>query len=210
VLRKIECEGASIRNSALARVCFPFALYAVTLGNMGCSAGGNGLLNPPSVHAQDRATDQADLSPRYHRYSNSSLNGTYTLTMSAGEAGNIVTPVSFLGSVTFDGKGNITAGTITEAATPHYGSTATCPVSVTGTYSLSANATGTASLAFTGRIVSPSATPVEGTIGNGNNRFAIPPSLTLSIAAHRGEVVAFQMAQGSSSGFNFAGTAYRQ
>jgi hypothetical protein len=30
------------------------------------------------------------------------------------------------------------------------------------------------------------------------------------VAAHRGEVVAFQMASGSSSGFNFAGTAYRQ
>ena len=198
-----------MRNSAaLLRVFFPLALYAVTLGNLGCSGGSDGLLDPPSVHAQDTAANQANLR---HHYSNSSLNGTYALAMSAGEAANIVAPVSFLGSITFDGKGNITTGTITEAATPYSGSTATCPVSVTGTYSLSTDATGTADLTLTGSIVSPSASPSSGVIGNGNNCFAIPPSLTLSIvAAHRGEVVAFQMASGSSSGFNFAGTAYRQ
>jgi len=180
-------------NLRIMRVCLLSAACATYLG---CSSSDGGLINPPPVHAQT--------------YSNSSLNGTYTVVMGAGEAAAIVSPVSFLGSMIFDGNGNITSGTITEASTPYSGSTVTCSVSASGIYSLSSDATGTATVNFSGSIVSSTANPASGAIGNGNNCWAIPPTLSLAIAAaQQGDVVAFQMASGAA-GFNFAGTAYKQ
>lgn len=181
-----------MKNRVLTGIC----LLLVGAGQFGCSSGG-GMLNPPPVHAQS--------------YSNSSLSGTYTVSMAAGDSAAIVSPISFLGSMTFDGNGNITSGTIAEASTPFGGSTASCSVSVSGTYSLSSNATGIANLSLSGSIVSSSASPSTGAIGSGNNCWAIPPSLSLSIgAAQQGDVVAFQMAPEATAGFNFAGTAYKQ
>ena len=53
-----------------------------------------------------------------YAYSTASLEGTYTLSMAAGDArGSIVSPISFLGVLVLDGNGNIT-GTLTQARHP--------------------------------------------------------------------------------------------
>ncbi len=106
-------------SSALLRGCFLMVVCALAFGICGCSGGG-GLLNPSPVHAQT--------------YSNSSMSGTYAVSMAAGDSGDIVSPISFLGSIVFDGNGNVTSGTITEASTPYFSSTAACSVSASGTY----------------------------------------------------------------------------
>lgn len=188
-----------MRSSVLRMVGISL-VSAAMLAYAGCSTGGSTtgtVFNPPPVQAQT--------------YSNSSLDGTYTVLMKAGDSGAIVSPISFLGALSLDGNGNVSSGTLTEASTPYGGTTATCSVSVTGTYSLSSSATGTANLTLAGNIVSTSANPIYGAIGNGNNCWAVPPNLSMSImAAQQGQVVAFQMASGATAGFNFAGTGYKQ
>lgn len=145
-----------------------------------------------------------------YTYSTASLEGTYTLSMAAGDAGSIVSPISFLGSLVLDGNGNIT-GTLIEAATPYGGSTVNCTVSVTGSYSLNSSATGNANISLTGAIVSASASPAAGPIGGGNNCWAVPPMFQWSImAGQQGQVLAFQMAAGDTSNFNFSGFGLKQ
>jgi hypothetical protein len=71
-------------------------------------------------------------------YSNTSITGTYSILLSVGAQGTAA------GSFKADGNGNITAGTLKIV---NYSST--CTVGFTGTYSLSSDASGTASLTST-------------------------------------------------------------
>jgi hypothetical protein len=157
------------------------------------------VLNPTPVQAQTT-------------YSAASLSGTYTITMIAGEAADIVPPVTFIGSLSLDGNGNITAGTINGATTTFGttnspGTTTSSPLTATGKYTLSSNATGTASLMLVGSSVS--------TISNASNGpvsgcFQVPSQLSFNLAAaQQGDSFVFQMAPGSSN-VNFSGSAFKQ
>jgi hypothetical protein len=135
-------------------------------------------------------------------YSTVSLSGTYTITMSARDDAAIISPVSFVGNLVFDGNGNITSGAITGATTT-YGTSASpgvttgCPLTATGTYTLGSNASGTATLNLTGSSVSAPANANNGAV---NGCFQVPPRSSLTIgAAQQGQVVVFQMAPGSNN-----------
>lgn len=96
----------------------------------GCSGGGtagSSILNPAPVQAQSG-------------YSVASVTGNYSLNLFEGSGTSIFTSA---GSIVADGAGNITSGTITEYAT---GTNNTCTETVTGTYTLATNSTGTANL----------------------------------------------------------------
>ena len=94
----------------------------------GCGSGGNSIssiTNPPPVKAQTV-------------YTNASIIGTYAVTAS----GTVV-----IGTIKADGNGNITSGTITDVyGTTSSGDTPNCSLSVTGTYSVQSDGSGTATL----------------------------------------------------------------
>jgi hypothetical protein len=75
------------------------ALPLLSCGGSGNPSSSGTITNPSPVQAQTS-------------YSAASLSGTYTVAMAAGDDAAIVSPVTFIGSLTFDGNGNITAGTI--------------------------------------------------------------------------------------------------
>jgi hypothetical protein len=180
------------RSQIFAALCF------VTLPLLSCGGSGSGptsIVNPPPVQAQTYA------------YSSASLSGTYTLSMIEGEPGIIVTPVTFIGSMVFDGAGNITSGTITEAATTYGGATVNCPITATGKYTLGSDATGTATVTLAGTTVSSSANSNSPAV---NGCYPVPPQIPLSIAAaQQGQVFVFQMATGTTN-VNFSGLAFKQ
>ena len=94
---------------------------------IGCSGGNSTSLVTP-VQAQTG-------------YSNASITGTYSVIVTSANYQN------YIGSITADGNGNITAGTLTNTDIST-SATNVCNLSVTGTYSLQSNASGTATLAF--------------------------------------------------------------
>jgi hypothetical protein len=83
-------------------------------------------------------------------YSNASISGTYSVSLAAPNTQYIngTTPgdtawAGFNGSLTADGNGNISSGALTE----HFGGSAsTCALTISGTYTLSSTAGGTATL----------------------------------------------------------------
>ncbi len=112
-----------------AAAILTIALSFASLFSIGC--GGNALSslgNPPVVSAQQS-------------YSDASLNGAYSFNES-GSTGTQFHDGS--GTLQFDGNGNLT-GTLTE----YYVGSSPCQFSVTGTYSVSSSASGTASLTTT-------------------------------------------------------------
>jgi hypothetical protein len=143
-------------------------------------------------------------------YSNASLTGTYTITMIAGSAGAVSSPVPFMGTLVFDGNGNITSGNITGASFPpagNPGTTTDCPITATGTYTLANNATGTASLTLAGASVSSTATGNETT---SNGCLTVAPQLSLSIAAaQQGQMFTFQPAAGTTRA-GLSGSGFKQ
>lgn len=173
------------------------AAFLLTLPLLSCG-GGSGptsIVNPPPVQAQT------------YTYSSSSLSGTYTLSMIEGEDVAIVSPVSFMGSLVFDGADNISSGSITEAATAYAGTTVDCPLTATGKYTLSSDATGTVTLTLVGGAVSATANANTGPV---NGCYPVPAQLSLSIeAAQQGQMFAFQVASGNSSA-GFSGSAFKQ
>ncbi len=173
-------------------------------GLMSCggSSGGSGtIINPPPVQAQTFS------------YSAAALDGTYTISMIEGDDASAVSPVTFIGSLVFDGAGNISSGTINGATTTYggvaSGVTTACPLTASGKYTLSTNATGTATLTLAGASVSATAN------ANGGDAFVdgcytVPPQLSFSIAAaQQGQTFVFQMAPGPSA-VNFSGSGFKQ
>jgi hypothetical protein len=77
-------------------------------------------------------------------FSNSTLTGAYAF---SGQSTGFVTQgskkVALVGFVTLDGKGNIASGSTTEASEQ---AASVCAFSLSGTYSVSANGTGTATI----------------------------------------------------------------
>ena len=168
---------------------------------VGCQGDGGGsgtIVNPTPVQAQSG-------------YSSASLSGTYTITMLAGSNGAFSSPIPFMGTLVLDGNGNITSGNIIEAASTYGssavpGTTTTCPITATGTYTLGNNATGSASLTLSGAIVSANAT--NNTVVDGC--LPVPPQLSFSIgAAQQGQVFVFQPTAGSTM-ISLSGSASKQ
>ncbi|MGA8090646.1 MAG: hypothetical protein WCA10_25450 [Terracidiphilus sp.] len=96
----------------------------VSLVGCGSSGGGSSVVNPPPVQAQSG-------------YSNSSINGTYSIMLSRGDA------ESDIGSFKADGNGKITNGTLTVIqGIPGQN----CPLTFTGSYSLQSTAAGTGTI----------------------------------------------------------------
>lgn len=159
-------------------------------------------MNPTPVQAQA------------YTYSNASLSGTYTITMIAGDAAAIIAPVTFIGSLTLDGNGNVTSGTITGATTTYGtssapGVTTNCPLTATDKYMLGSNTMGTATLTLVGSSVSAEANAAAGA-GAVNGCFQVPLQLFFNIgAAQQGAAFVFQMAPGSAN-VNFSGPAFKQ
>lgn len=121
---------ALVLNFSFALVLNTVVLFSPLLFLGGC--GGNALsslTNPPPVSAQQA-------------YSNSSLAGTYSFVHN-GTDGN-GQAFNGTGAVQFDGAGNMTG-----AYTDYYRGGLTCQYSVSGTYSLSTSASGTANLTAT-------------------------------------------------------------
>lgn len=109
----------------LSALTLPLILSCAALlgcGSNGTStaSSGGGIINPPPVHGAS--------------YSNASIKGTYTILLNNGDE-------SALGSFTADGAGNISNGTITKYATGDY-----CTDTLTGTYSIQSDGSGTATL----------------------------------------------------------------
>lgn len=179
------------------RYCFLATLALTTFPLLSCSGGSNpaSIVNPPPVQAQTST------------YSSSSLSGTYTVSIMEGEADAIVAPVTFLGNLVFDGAGNVSSGSITEAGTTYGGATVDCPLTATGKYTLGSDATGTATLTLAGAIVSPTANSNSAPV---NGCYPVPAQVSLSIeAAQQGQMFAFQMAAGNGN-VNFSGSGFKQ
>lgn len=80
-------------------------------------------------------------------YSNASLNGTYSMSWWSFYGGNDPNNggyYSAVGTIQFDGNGNINGGTITLSNPGNF----TCAESVSGTYSLQSTALGSATINF--------------------------------------------------------------
>jgi hypothetical protein len=160
-------------------------------------------MNPSPVQAQTT-------------YSNSSLQGTYSFSFRETNWNETANTVTFLGTVSFDGAGNISSGTLTATfwsnqAPPNAQSGAPmtqCSVNATGTYSVSSNASGTATLALADASTA-SPCPILP---------AFPIQLPLSLeVAQQGEAVSFQgtfnPAPGpgaSDSDLVYTGTGFKQ
>ena len=112
----------------MKKLALPLLVSAAFLAFTGCSgassSSGGTVFNPPPVQA---AT-----------YSNASITGTYAVNFTAANTTSIFTSI---GTFVSDGNGNITAGALSE-----YAGGVPCTVSFTGTYSLKADASGTAVL----------------------------------------------------------------
>jgi hypothetical protein len=77
-------------------------------------------------------------------FSNSTLTGSYAFSgQSTGFAAQGSKKVALVGFVTLDGKGNIASGSTTEASEQ---AASVCTFSLSGTYSVSANGTGSATM----------------------------------------------------------------
>jgi hypothetical protein len=132
--------------------------------------------------------------------------------MIASDIAAINSPVTFIGSLTFDGNGNITSGTINGATTTYGtssspGVTTACPLTATGKYMLGSTALGTATFSLTGTSVAPDANTNSGAV---NGCFQVLPQLSFSIgAAQQGASFVFQMAPGTAN-VNFSGSAFKQ
>ena len=103
--------------------------FAFLFCSLGCG-GGSSVLSPPPVQASSG-------------FSNSNLNGTYAYSGNGVGAGNLAE--SAVGVVTADGKGNISAG----ESTANIGGTICHLTSISGTYSVNSDGTGTASITGT-------------------------------------------------------------
>jgi hypothetical protein len=100
---------------------FVLLVIATGCGSSGPSTSTSPILNPPAVQAAQSS------------YSNASITGTYSFSLSSGDAQVLV------GSFKADGSGNITGGTamFNDSAQP-------CSVSISGgAYSINSDATGT-------------------------------------------------------------------
>lgn len=139
----------------------------------GCGASGFGSTSSglPPVSAQSN-------------YSNASITGTYSVNISVLNNGYLFTD---LGTLSLDGNGHITSGNVTID-----NGSLSCTASVTGTYNLQSNASGTATVALTAS----------------NPGCAGPASIQLSVeAAQQGETVMFAETDGQQV---LSGTAVKQ
>ncbi|MDR5726938.1 MAG: hypothetical protein RB191_05665 [Terriglobia bacterium] len=75
-------------------------------------------------------------------YSTASFAGTYAIQLSQASIA-----LNSLGTITADGAGNLSSGTLAEYYSGDF--SAACPVTVTGTYTVDSAGTGSATLVFT-------------------------------------------------------------
>jgi hypothetical protein len=159
-----------MKNAVLIAVAA--SLGAIT----GCSgsSGSTSIVSPPPVSAQST-------------YSNAAIDGTYSVLLSTESE-------QMTGTLVADGKGNFTQGSFTD--NPGAGSLCTTPA--TGSYGLSTNASGTATITLTS----------TGTGGcNGL------PTRTLSFnieAGQQGNTLIFGEVPGGSTNGMFSGSASKQ
>ena len=128
--------------SALGRSLRPAILCSPLLFCLACSSasssGSNPITNPPPVNAQTT-------------YSNASLNGTYSISTGIPPGtgtGNGSALIPTTGTLQFDGNGTITGGSI-QYPVPGLAPSQTRQYSIAGTYSVTSNASGSATLTFT-------------------------------------------------------------
>jgi hypothetical protein len=115
----------------MTKLLFGQAVLACLLMMGGC-AGGNGSGNRFGLGVQAAG------------FSNSTLTGTYALSgQSTGFVSQGSKKIERVGFVTLDGKGGIASGAMTEASEQ---AASVCTFSLSGTYSVSANGTGTATI----------------------------------------------------------------
>ena len=149
---------------------------SVIVGLSACSSsnGGGSIITPVQAQAA---------------YSNASLSGAYSVVLASPSN----TPTSFredIGTLTADGAGNITSGTLRDSD-----GSLVCTVTLTGTYSLQSNASGTMSLNMKSTLTS----------GTGTCR----PNATIPFiiyAAQQGSTVLFN----ESDNYLLSGTAFKQ
>lgn len=103
-------------------------------------------------------------------YSNAAITGTYS-----AEANIYGEPA--VGTLVFDGNGNITGGQLTDATT--------CTYTASGTYSIQSDASGTASMTLT----------PQGSCANGPSALTFSPKIE---AAQAGETVYFSETSGGN------------
>ena len=117
-----------------AILCSPL-LLCLACSSASSSTGSNPITNPPPVSAQTT-------------YSNASLSGTYSIStgIPPGTGGGTVL-IPTVGTLQFDGNGNITGGSI-QYLVPGLAPSQTRQYSIAGTYSVSSSASGTATLTF--------------------------------------------------------------
>jgi len=147
----------------------------------GCSHGSNGTSIIPPVQAQAG-------------YSNSSISGTYSI----GLASPYNNPdglgyTEAIGTLSADGNGNITGGSLTERGA---GDTTVCTIAITGTYSLQSTAAGTATVT------------IKSTLTSGAGPCRPNRSIAFAIAAgQQGETLIFSETDGTAL---LSGTAVKQ
>jgi hypothetical protein len=177
-------------------------------GLIACSGSDGGgtstIVNPPPVQAQTFS------------YSAAALDGTYTVSMIEGESGSTNSPISFMGSLVFDGADHISSASLTVASKaydsgngPPYtpGTVTNCPIIASGTYTIQSNASGTAVLNLAGASVSADASDLG---GSANGCYLVPQQLSFNImAAQQGATFVFQMTAGPSLA-NFSGVGFKQ
>lgn len=135
-------------------------LFTLLLAGCGGSSSNYGSTLPPVLAGQS--------------YSNAAVSGTYSVNLIAISGNSAFTDT---GTMTFDGNGNITGGKLTI-----YGFSTPCPVTVSGTYSINTDASGTAA---------PVLTPDPGTC-------TLAPGLQFKLeAAQAGETVYFTETDGN-------------
>ncbi len=118
-----------LKEDAMKKIFLP-ALSLSLLYLTNCSGGSSNSANsPPTTVLAQQA------------YSNSSLSGTYATTMFYDQSAGTI------GTIQFDGNGNISGGTVT--SNPPVNGTSTCQYSLKGSYSLQSTGVGMASLTIT-------------------------------------------------------------
>ncbi len=127
-----------MRAVRLAAILFPVVLVACSATNS--TTGSNPITNPPPVNAQTT-------------YSNAALSGTYSISYvaSPGNSGGLEN--TGVGTATLDGNGNISAISLETYWTD---GGFTCQYTGSGTYTVSANASGTAKIFLTSSTTRPS------------------------------------------------------
>jgi hypothetical protein len=132
--------------SALA-VAAILAITLTTISTAGCSGSGS-MANPVAV--------QASTGP----YSTASLTGAYAINLITAAPNYGSTQSTLQGTISFDGSGNVQAGS-TAISENFAGGATTCTATPSGSYSITGTGSGTASITLTPSGVVPCQQPMK-------------------------------------------------